>query len=163
MQTCCRASAKGVVVQLRPMTTADLDAVLSIEERVHSHPWSRGNFADSLAVGNDCWLAEIQGQPAGYVIAKAAGGEAELLNISVAPDRQGNGVGRVLLDFIIAAVQPRAELLFLEVRPSNHSAIGLYQSHGFNEVGVRPGYYPSAGGREDALIFARVLGPVNSS
>ncbi len=142
------------------MSVADLAAVMRIECAVHSHPWSRDNFAGSLRLEHCCWLAEVQGEPAGYVIASAAGGEAELLNISVAAGFQGQGIGHALLDFIVAQVQAQAEILFLEVRPSNRGAIALYHAHGFNEVGMRPDYYPAENGREDALILARVLDPV---
>ncbi|TQV80033.1 ribosomal-protein-alanine N-acetyltransferase [Exilibacterium tricleocarpae] len=156
-RTYSRTTAKGAVVILRPMTAADLDVVAAIEASVHSHPWSRDSFTSSLAAGHDCWVAEAGQRPLGYLVAAAGGGEAELLNISVAAADQGQGIGAVLLDFVVAQVAPKAELLFLEVRPSNAAAIDLYHSRGFNEVGVRPNYYPRGGGREDALIFARVL------
>ena len=84
-------------------------------------------------------------------------GEAHILNISVAPNEQGQGIGRRMLEHLIELATGKAETIFLEVRPSNVGAIALYEKMGFNEIGVRKGYYPATHGREDAIMLALEL------
>lgn len=144
--------------ELAPMGEADLEAVMAIEGAIYSHPWTRQNFLDSLRAGYQCWTWRLQGKLAGYFIVTVAAGEAHLLNLSVAADRQRRGYGRMLLAEIGAlARRQQAKHLFLEVRPSNRAAIGLYISAGFRQLAVRRGYYPAKGGREDALLLTLAL------
>jgi ribosomal-protein-alanine acetyltransferase len=94
----------------------------------------------------------------GYSIVSIAVGEAHILNISVAPEEQGQGIGRKMLTHLIdVARSHKTETVFLEVRPSNTGAIALYEKMGFNEIGIRKGYYPAQNGREDALMLALEL------
>lgn len=140
---------------LRLMREADLDAVMAIELRAYPFPWTRGIFRDCLAAGYPAWLLIEHGLPVGYGVVSLAAGEAHVLNLCVAPERQGRGWGRQLLRALVKlARERRAERVFLEVRPSNPGAIALYHSEGFNEIGRRPRYYPSADGREDAIVMA---------
>lgn len=144
--------------RFRRMTEADFDAVMAIESRVYTHPWTRGNFADSLSAGHHCWLMELRGGLIGYGVAAIAAGEAHLLNLSIASERQGQGFGTELLRFMTKLVRDyAAERVFLEVRPSNAAARALYRRAGFNEIGVRRHYYPAVEGREDAIVLERVL------
>lgn len=144
--------------QRRPMTVRDLDAVVAVEQRAYSHPWSRGNFTDSLAAG---YLAEVWwlGEAVlGYFIAMPGVEELHLLNITVAPERQGQGHGRTMMAALRQhALQAAAASLWLEVREGNHRARALYRSLGFAEVGLRRGYYPAAVRREDAVVMRLVL------
>ncbi len=137
------------------MAVGDLDAVMAAETGAYSHPWSRGNFIDSLASG---YLAEVvTGDDAGlvaYFVAMSGVDELHLLNITVATVWQGQGHGSALL----RAVQGHAAALglsslWLEVRQSNARARALYRRRGFAEVGVRKGYYPAAVQREDAVVM----------
>lgn len=142
----------------RPMLESDLDAVMSIEPKIYSHPWSRGNFADSLNSGYSCWVVELDGELIGYGALMVVMDEAHLLNISIDKPYQGRGFGRALLDhFIELARRHGGQMMFLEVRPSNTSAIALYESMGFNEFSVRKGYYPAENGREDAILMGLAL------
>jgi ribosomal-protein-alanine N-acetyltransferase len=142
----------------RRMTPADLDAVVAIEDAIYPHPWTRGNFADSLQAGYHCWVLECDGAATGYTVVMIAAGEAHLLNLSVARPFQRRGIGRELLRFVLKLARDYgAARIFLEVRPSNVAAIGLYTSAGFAEVAVRPRYYPAGEGREDAIVFERSL------
>jgi ribosomal-protein-alanine N-acetyltransferase len=142
----------------RRMTEADLDSVMAIESRVYTHPWTCGNFEDSLSAGHHCWVIELRGAPIGYSVAAIAAGEAHLLNLSVALERQRQGFGTELLRFMMKLVHDYgAQRVFLEVRPSNTAARALYARAGFDEIGVRRGYYPAAPGREDAIVLERVL------
>ena len=150
------APRRAAPLQRRVMTVRDLDAVAAIEASIYSHPWSRGNFTDSLAAG---YLAEValdeQAAVGGYFVAMTGVDELHLLNITVAPAWQGQGHGRVLL----AAVQQHAQVrglgsLWLEVRQSNQRARDLYQQLGFAEVGLRRAYYPAGPRREDAVVMS---------
>jgi [ribosomal protein S18]-alanine N-acetyltransferase len=144
--------------QLRPMQLEDLDAIMQIEPTIYSHPWSRGNFADSLNAGHSAWVLTLQGDLIGYTLMMLVLDEAQLLNISVSKAYQKRGWGRVLLEHMIAkAKQYKATNMFLEVRPSNVGAIALYENMGFNEMAIRRKYYPSHNGREDAVLMGLAL------
>jgi ribosomal-protein-alanine N-acetyltransferase len=136
------------------MQTDDVEHVIRIERAAYHYPWTLGNFKDSLDSGYACWLAEIDGKPAGYWIMMLAVGEGHILNCCVAPDWQGRGFGRQLVEHLIdTARSHRTECLFLEVRPSNTAAVFLYQRLGFETIALRRGYYPADQGAEDALVM----------
>jgi ribosomal-protein-alanine N-acetyltransferase len=142
-----------------PMAVADLDEVYALELSVYPHPWSRGNFIDSLASGYHAWVLRDRGQLAGYFLLMAAVDEAHLLNVSVAADRQRQGLGLYLLDKIAACARGLgAASVLLEVRPSIVRAMGVYQRYGFAEIGRRKAYYPAHNGqREDAIVMRYTL------
>ena len=151
--------------RLAPMRTVHLDAVLAIEQRAYDFPWTRGNFIDSLAAG---YLAERlldeRGALLGYYVAVSGVDEMHLLNLSVAPELQGRGHGRSMLDALVARCRAgRAAQLWLEVRAGNDRARALYLRYGLVEVGCRRGYYPARAGahpysREDAIVMSLDLG-----
>lgn len=143
---------------MRPMQQSDLDAIMRIEPTLYSHPWTRGNFSDSLNSGYSAWVMEWQGKLIGYALVMLVLDEAQLLNISVDKAYQGQGYGRFLLAHMIAiARHHHATNVFLEVRVSNQKAIALYESMGFCEMSIRKGYYPAHQGREDALLMGMAL------
>ena len=142
-------------LQRRPMTVADVGAVLAVEVRAYSHPWTRGNFIDSIAAG---YVAEVLASAAdgvvGYFVAMPGVDELHLLNITVAPGWQRQGHGHTLLDAVQANARAlQLAVLWLEVRQSNERARALYRRRGFAEVGVRKGYYPAVGRQEDAVVM----------
>lgn len=139
----------------RPLQLSDLDAVMAVEKRAYSHPWTRGNFTDSLFAGYPTELRlDDAGELLGYWVAMPGADELHLLNITVAPDWQGRGHGRSLLQRVVAVAQARRDaMLWLEVRESNLGARALYRGAGFEEVGLRRGYYPTRGGREHAVVM----------
>lgn len=138
----------------RRMTAADLDAIVVIEDAIYPHPWTRGNFADSLQAGYHCWIVECAGEVSGYTVAMIAAGEAHLLNLSVAAPWQRRGIGRELLKFVLKLARDYgAGKILLEVRPSNGAAIALYASAGFAEIASRRSYYPAGVSREDAVVM----------
>lgn len=144
--------------KMRAMRASDLDAVMAIERVNFPFPWSEGNFKDSMNSGYICLVMEQANQVVGYAVLMMVLDEAHLLNISVDKSYQGKGWGRYLLVHMMDVGREKGGLnMFLEVRPSNHSALGLYESMGFNEMGVRPGYYPAHNGREDAVLMGMAL------
>lgn len=144
--------------RLRPMQLADLDEIMSIEPEIYTHPWSRGNFSDSLNAGYSCWVYEENAIVFGYAVLMLVMDEAHLLNFSIAKPYQGQGLGRELLVHMMQLARKYgAQNIFLEVRPSNVAAIGLYESIGFNEMAVRRNYYPAINGREDAILMGMSL------
>lgn len=146
------------VYQLRPMQMADLDAVMVIEPTIYTHPWTRGNFSDSLNSGYSAWILEANQKIIGYALLMMVLDEAHLLNLSVAKDQQKQGLGRYLMEHMLQiAKNHKAANMFLEVRPSNISAIALYENMGFCEMAVRRGYYPAHNGREDAVLMGLAL------
>ena len=146
------------VPRLAPMAQSDLDEVTAIENAIYTHPWSRGNFADSLRSGYECRTWRLGRELIGYFVLMAAAGEAHLLNLSVAAAHQRSGNGSTLLHEAFAAARRLgARNLFLEVRPSNLAAQALYRRFGFRRLAVRKGYYPAHSGREDALLLTLLL------
>lgn len=144
--------------EIRPMVDADIAEILAIEQSAYTHPWTEILFGDCLRVGYCCWVMERQGAIIGYGIISIGASECHVLNLCVKPEMQNNGYGSAMLEHLLdIARSHNVEIVFLEVRPSNRSAIRLYEKAGFNEVGMRGNYYPAINGREDAIILARSL------
>ena len=142
----------------RAMQVADLPLVMEIEKQAYQYPWSVGNFRDCLGAGYRCRIFEIDGVIQGYSLVLIGAREAHILNLCIRSTLRGRGYGRLLLQEQLDALSEHdVDMVLLEVRPSNSSAIALYESLGFNELGRRKGYYPAVDGREDALIMARQL------
>jgi ribosomal-protein-alanine N-acetyltransferase len=152
-----------VAVALREMRVADLDRVMQNEVRAYAFPWTRGIFLDCLRAGYENWVVELDGDIVGHGVLSVAAGEGHVLNVCIGRDHQGRGLGRRLTCHLIERARARAAaLLFLEVRPSNHAAVRLYASLGFNEIGVRRNYYPAHDGHEDARVLALDLAAATS-
>lgn len=145
-------------VRVRRMEVQDVATVMAVELAAYEFPWTDGIFRDCIRVGYWCRLVEHDNEMVGYAVMSVGAGEAHILNLCVRLDMRGRGYGRLLLaEAIEQACMLGAETMFLEVRPSNHSARALYEKIGFNEVGVRTAYYPARNGREDALILALAI------
>ncbi len=145
---------------IRQMLPDDLDQVMVVETRSYAFPWTYGIFSDCLDADYECWVLEHPrvGHLAGHAVLNVAAGESHLLNICVLREHQGEGLGRLLLNHVLGRAGAReAERVFLEVRPTNRSAIALYKSAGFEEIGIRKNYYPSSRGHEDAQVMALSL------
>lgn len=140
------------------MRMDDLDEVMEIETSLYDFPWTHSIFSDCIQVGYSCWTYKESYQIQAYGVLSAGAGEAHILTLCVRKEFQGQGLGKLVLEHLIdLAHDHKAKVLLLEVRPSNSTAVHLYQNYGFNEVGNRKDYYPSKDGREDALIMARDL------
>jgi [ribosomal protein S18]-alanine N-acetyltransferase len=150
-----KASAE---LAIRPMRTSDVADVVAIERASYQFPWSEGIFRDCLRVGYVCRVATINRGVSGYGVMSVGAGEAHILNLCIGAAYRCRGVGRRLLGYLVerAAAAGMSEA-FLEVRPTNTTAIRLYQAMGFEQVGMRRGYYQAVGGREDAAVLKLAL------
>ncbi len=141
-------------ILIRPMAEADILHVVATERASYQFPWSEGIFRDCLRVGYICRVVIVDDRVIGYGVMSVGAGEAHILNLCVLEEFRCHGIGRRLLTYLVergtAAGMSEA---FLEVRPSNTAAIRLYQSLGFEQVGMRRGYYQAVGGREDAAVL----------
>jgi len=144
---------------VRVMADADISRIMSIEERAYEFPWTAGIFHDCIRAGYCCYVLEGKERAIiAYAVMSIGAREAHILNICVAPEERRAGYGRILMSKMIAlARRLQADIMFLEVRPSNVTALRLYEKLGFNEIGARSNYYPAKQGREDALILAKQL------
>ncbi|MBV8783825.1 MAG: ribosomal protein S18-alanine N-acetyltransferase [Gammaproteobacteria bacterium] len=143
---------------IRTMRPADVPEVVAIERASYQFPWSDGIFRDCLRVGYVCRVLCAERAVAGYGVMSIGAGEAHVLNLCVAESFRCRGAGRrLLLGLIERARSAGVAEAFLEVRPSNTNAIRLYLALGFEQVGMRRGYYQAAGGREDAAVLRLAL------
>lgn len=148
-------NALATSLDFQPMIAADLDHAVAIEQRSYPFPWSYGVFVDSLAAGYRAWVARKKGVVIAYALMMVVLDEVHLLNITVAPECQGQGYGKSLLAHLFADARGLGcKFMFLEVRPSNVNALGMYRRFGFSVIGERRAYYPAAGGREDAIVMS---------
>lgn len=139
---------------VRPMQESDLGAVMVIEACSYDFPWTEGIFRDCLRVGYYCRVLECDGVVTAYGIMSLGAGEGHILNLCVNPEHRSQGLGRYMLEHLLAyACSHRTRVAVLEVRCSNIPALALYEAVGFHKIGVRKGYYPAFGGREDALVL----------
>ena len=138
--------------RIRSVELPDLPGIAAIESASFSDPWSVRDFRESAASGIPFLVAEADGAVVGYIIAHHGGGEAEILNLGVAPAARRRGVGRALVGAILVALhETGVGAVFLEVRESNTAAQRLYGALGFSEVGRRRRYYQVPA--EDAVIL----------
>ncbi len=166
---------REVELSFLAMQTSDLDEVLSIEDVSHVHPWTRGNFSDSLSAGHWAYcirpqLDQSDCEPGSYLdpgvlwaycILYPAVDELHLLNITVDPKLRKLGIGARIMSAIEGvALQQKISRVILEVRPSNNSALSLYTKLGYEQIGLRKNYYPASeitGNREDAIVMAKSI------
>jgi ribosomal-protein-alanine N-acetyltransferase len=147
---------KSHIPTVRNMNEADLDAVLVIEQASFSTPWRREHFQHEIAAPHSFpFVAECDGIVAGYVCLMSLFEEAQILDIAVAPELRGRGIARMLMDHAISVAREKdADVLALEVRASNISAIALYEKCGFVSTGLRHKYYE---GVDDAVLMEKKL------
>ena len=142
----------------RQMRMSDLPEVAQLEKSLYAFPWSLGNFRDSITAGYDCWTVTHGETVIGYAVLMIALDEAHLLNIAIASEWQNQGVGRAFLAHIVEVARAAGcQIIYLEVRPSNVGARHLYRTVGFQQIAIRPDYYPAVHGREDALFLGLTL------
>lgn len=140
------------------ITQDDFIAIYDIEKKAYTIPWSE-KIMRSMFNGNEYKIKiSYYDKIVAYVFIMIALDEATILNITVAPNYQGQGFGKKLLRHIkLELAQRKIMSIFLEVRCSNLKALSLYEAEGFHEIDVRKNYYPTSNGREDAIIMACTL------
>ena len=148
------AELQSVHPLVRRLTDQDLDRVMEIELTAYPYPWTRGIFKDCIRVGYECWGLQAGSRLVAYCVQTHAAGECHLLNLCVDPEWQRKGLGSTLLDHSIRLARlQNCSSMYLEVRPSNPAGYRLYEKNGFAVIGMRPDYYTSEGGREDAIVM----------
>jgi ribosomal-protein-alanine N-acetyltransferase len=153
------ALPQPIEVQFEPLLAPWLDRVLLVEQRSYAHPWNRTNFLDALHAGYQAQILLADHTVLGYFVAMKGVDEVHLLNITVAPEHQGQGWARVMLEALdIWARGQGAQWLWLEVRVGNTRAMQVYERHGYRRMGQRKQYYPAGNGqREDAVVMSLKL------
>jgi ribosomal-protein-alanine N-acetyltransferase len=147
-------------VAIRPMNELDIPMVVTIERSAYQFPWSEGIFRDCLRVGYVCRVVDAGGDMGGYGIMSVGAGEAHILNVCIREEYRGRGYARKMLLYLMDRARAAGMYeAFLEVRPSNTAAARLYHSMGFEQVGIRRGYYQATVGREDAAVLRKMLLP----
>ena len=145
-----------MTVRLRPMRLADLPAVMELEEELFApDTWTVSMYRDELSrTDTRHYLVAVDGdEVAGYAGLIAYDDEAHVATIGVAGKRQGEGIGALLLDALLAEADRRSPVVLLEVRADNEVAQGLYRRRGFTDIGRRRGYYQPSGA--DAVVMRR--------
>ena len=142
----------------RNMRSSDLDLVVQNEAAAYDHPWSKRIFIDCLRAGYQCWVLANKKLIVAHGVVSVAIGECHLLTLCVHPEYQRQGYGRKMCTLLLErAYKMDAHQCFLEARVSNASALALYRTLGFVQIGERKNYYPGNDGREDAIIMSRNL------
>ncbi|WP_392565499.1 ribosomal protein S18-alanine N-acetyltransferase [Utexia brackfieldae] len=141
------------------LNETDFTRAYQIETQSHAFPWTENVFRSNQGERYLNYKIEENGQIAGFCIINMIVDEATLFNIAVAPNFQRQGLAKQLLTFVLDELtQRKMTTCWLEVRASNQAAIKLYEQVGFNQISVRPNYYPAANHqREDAIIMANML------
>jgi len=145
-----------VTVTLRPMTRADLDAVMRLEEELFApDTWTRSMYAEELAMTDTRrYLVAVDGEEVvGYAGLITYPEEAHIATIGVTGARQGERIGALLLDTLLAEAARRTPVVLLEVRADDETTQAFYRRRGFTEIGRRPRYYALSGA--DAVVMRR--------
>ena len=149
-------------LRLAATDRADINSIVEIDRRSFGWPWNRVYFSGELAGKQSCnftlkTVEHEDGQKViGYIISRLVNEELHILRMAVKPNWRGHGLAaRLLARAFGKAAQSGARSAYLEVRPSNESAIALYHRQGFRLMGKKPGYYTDT--REDALVLIKNL------
>lgn len=141
------------MIEIRPMTTGDLDFVSELEKKLFSDAWTRESLADEL----NCPFAKSfvlteDTLPCAYGLFRLLAGEGEVLRIGTLPEKRRRGFARALMEHYLKNADG-LQKAFLEVRAGNTPARKLYESMGFREISLRPRYYRDP--VEDAVIYEK--------
>lgn len=130
------------------------ERLADLHDSAFDHGWTAASIRALLADGALALASEH-----GFILVRTAAGEAEILTLAVDPAFRRGGSGRALVEAAAHASRSQgAEALFLEVAADNTAALALYRACGFEQVGLRRGYYARAGGAPvDALVLRRSL------
>ncbi|BCA95688.1 ribosomal-protein-alanine acetyltransferase [Legionella antarctica] len=152
-----------MILNIRRMKDTDIENVYAIEASVHIAPWGKNILRDCVLVGYDCRVIEINNGDspvlAGYIISRVSNNSCHILNLCIAKPLQSKGFGRKLLQTFLYSLSKytQAEIVVLEVRPSNYVALHLYQSMGFEQVEIKKEYYKDSNSAEDAIFLRKSI------
>lgn len=142
------------------MHRSDVPMVGVMERHNYDFPWSDAILRDCCKAGYVFDLLHLGDEFIGYGVLQVAANEGHILNLCIDRAQQRKGFARVMLEHLMRRAEAlSAAVVFLEVRPSNPRAVELYEQSGFNQIGLRKGYYDSSKGREDAIVMARDILP----
>ncbi len=159
MSTVIRKPVDFVETHLRilPLAHDHVDSVHAIEQTVFNQPWSKQAFSEIVDWNQPCWIAEINGEVAGYLITQWIVDEIHILNIAVAESYRRRGIASALFEHMLAeALRQEMKNMFLEVRVSNQAAMDFYSAYGFQNLVIRKRYYEDG---EDAWVMAAPVLP----
>jgi ribosomal-protein-alanine N-acetyltransferase len=144
-------------LSIEPFRPEDLDAIMEIEDRSFTAPWSRKSYQDLWSQESiDFWVVRQSGELVGYYLVQTSGLEQELHTFAVKPELRRRGIGRAMMDHMLGRARYKGvEYIYLQVRPSNEEAKELYKSLGFVGIGMRKHYYRD--NFEDALVIGLKL------
>jgi len=148
---------------LRPAVEADLPALAEVHQRAFHPGWNAEELADvGSGPGVFCLLTEAHGAVTGMIICRTVADEAEIITVAVDPALRRSGIGRALVTAAVGAAKAQGALdVFLEVAIDNHAALRLYHQAGFDQAGLRRGYYDRGGGLQvDAVVMRLDLRPL---
>ena len=151
-------TAASVTPELKRMTHDHVTRVMKIEQVSFQPSWTGISFHILIDRGCECWILEAGNRIAGYAVCQVEGSLAHILNICVDRNSRGHGYGRKLLNHLLRQVGSGVEYAVLEVRESNSKALNLYRSIGFQRQSIKPDYYPTDKGHEDAIVLVKPLG-----
>lgn len=139
--------------QFRKMTVGDISAVAFLEKQLFSRPWSERAFQQAIMEQDTLFVVVLDGNTiVGYSGMYCSSPEGEITNVAVAPSRHGQGIGRMLLEYLLSQAKERGICrIILEVRISNRRAIRLYENMGFQNCGIRRNFYEMP--REDGMVM----------
>ena len=144
-------------MELKYLTTKDLEKLLTLEETSFSKPWSRETLEELLSSDRAAVLGLFEGEELlGYSCLEWVLDEGSLTDIAVLKNYRGQGISKLLMDELTREAKERnLQFVTLEVRESNLPAIGLYKKYGFEDVGKRPRYYSDP--TEDAVLMTKYM------
>ena len=146
------------LMEIREMRKEDLFQVDVIEKNSYDFPWSDKVLEECLEYNYDCYVSAHENLIFGYLISKISFPESHILNLTVDSNYRNNGIGSQLLDLTLSkSVLIGSKVIFLETRKTNNSAIYLYNKYEFKKVGIRPNYYKTKDGKEDAVVYCKKL------
>ncbi|CAN5172440.1 GNAT family N-acetyltransferase [soil metagenome] len=143
---------------LRPVGLEACFTLADLHDRVFPRPWSAEDF-EALLKGPGAFAVLGEGDaPQGFILCRAIAGEAEILTIAVDPAARRRGWGAALVEMAAGVAREAGAVeMFLEVGADNLAAVKLYETSGFDRVGLRKGYYPHVDGAKDAVVMRRAL------
>lgn len=152
-----------MIYNIRPMSESDIDQVYAIETEVHIAPWTKNILRDCVRVGYRCLVLEVQIDAhwifAGYIISRYTTTYCHILNFCITKSLQHQGYGRHFFQYLLNSLIESSTLehVVLEVRPSNQTALHLYESMGFQRMEIKSDYYKDKDGTEDAILLKKML------